>query len=306
MSLLALLASLLAQHAYPVKGRQPLLAFYGRLCLSAAKRLNAGDRNSGILAWLALIAAVMIPAALATALATAIHGVVLWLFEVAVLYLTLRFLETTGTLAAIEKSLRNGETAAAAIRLAQWRGEPVETDDAGVVARLAAEHALREAHQGTFGPLLWFLVLPGPLGLVLYPLALRAARSWEHPRGSPTSWGIGDAEDRDFGWFAARAFHVIDWVPQRATAFVFALVGNFEDALYCWRSQAAQWLRPDEGIVLASGAGALGVRLGDPAAALGSGDPAREDTLASLGGLLWRALIVWLIAFLLAAALQIA
>jgi len=280
-----------------VNGRQPLLAFYGRLCLSAAKRLNAGDRNSGILAWLALMAAVMIPAALATALATAIHGIVLWLFEVAVLYATLRFLETTRTLAAIEKSLRDGETAGAAIRLAQWRGEPVETDDAGVVARLAAEHALREAHHGTFGPLLWFLVLPGPLGLVLYPLALRAARSWEHPV---------EAEDRDFGWFAARAFHVIDWVPQRATAFVFALVGNFEDALYCWRSQAAQWLRPDEGIVLASGAGALGVRIGDPAAALGSGDPAREDTLASLAGLLWRALIVWLIVFLLAAALQLA
>ena len=51
MSLLALLASLLAQHAWPVQGRQPLMAFYGRLCLSAAKRLDMGDRNSGILAW---------------------------------------------------------------------------------------------------------------------------------------------------------------------------------------------------------------------------------------------------------------
>ena len=50
MTLLALLAALLAQHAYPVKGRQPLMAFYGRMCLSTAKRLNSGDRNSGILA----------------------------------------------------------------------------------------------------------------------------------------------------------------------------------------------------------------------------------------------------------------
>jgi cobalamin biosynthesis protein CobD/CbiB len=303
VSLLALLAALLAQHAYPVKGRQPLLAFYGRMCLSAAKRLNAGDRNSGILAWAALMGAVLVPAAIVSGLAAAIHPIVLWALDVAVLYGTLRFLEATRNLAAIEKALREGDAAGAAIQLAQWRGEPVEAEDAGVVARLAAEHALRESHQGTFAPLLWFLVLPGPLGLVLYPLALRAARTWEH---------VVEAEEREFGWFAARAFHVIDWVPQRATAFLFALVGNFEDALLCWRSQAAQWLHPDEGIVLASGAGALGVKLGGPgtgspeAPSLGSGEPAREEALASLGALLWRALIVWLIVFLLAAALQLA
>jgi len=147
-------------------------------------------------------------------------------------------------------------------------------------------------------------VLPGPLGLVLYPLALRAARTWEHSV---------EVDERDFGWFAARAFHVIDWVPQRVTAFAFAVVGNFEDALYCWRSQAAQWLQPEEGIVLASGAGALGVRLGEPVPragafvvrpALGLGEPAREDALASLEGLLWRALVLWLIVFLLSAALH--
>jgi hypothetical protein len=48
------------------------------------------------------------------------------------------------------------------------------TDDAGALARMSAEQALREAHHGTFGPLFWFLVLPGPLGLVLYPLATAA------------------------------------------------------------------------------------------------------------------------------------
>ena len=49
MSILALLTALLAQHARPPVGRQPLLAFYGRMCLSAAKRLNAGDVLSGYL-----------------------------------------------------------------------------------------------------------------------------------------------------------------------------------------------------------------------------------------------------------------
>ncbi|HUP30026.1 MAG TPA: cobalamin biosynthesis protein [Usitatibacter sp.] len=306
MSLLALLASLLAQYAYPVKGRQPLMAFYGRLALSAAKRLDMGDRNSGILAWFALMGAVLIPVALVTVVAVAGHALLLLVVDVVVLYGTLRFLSTTASLSGIERALREGDVAGAANALAQWQGEPVDGEDAGAVARLAAEHGLREAHHGAFAPLFWYLLLPGPLGLVLYPLAQRAARTW----GVAAEPGAAD-----FGWFAGRAFDVIDWVPQRVSAFVFAVVGNFEDALFCWRAQAESWIRPGEGIVLASGAGALGVRLGDPVPVagafvvrppLGQGEPAREDALASLEGLLWRALVLWLIVFLLSAALHAA
>jgi adenosylcobinamide-phosphate synthase len=291
LSILALFAALLAQHARPPVGRQALLAFYGRMCLSAAKRLNAGDRNSGILAWIALMGAVLIPVALVAALAAAIHPLVLWILEVAFLYGTLRFFSTTRNLGAIERALRNGDSAAAASQLGLWRAEPLETDDPAAIARLAAEHGLCEAHQGTFAPLFWYLVLPGPLGLVIYPLALRAALSWEH---------FIEAGERDFGWFAARAFHVLDWIPQRVSAFIFAVAGNFEDAMYCWRSQATLWSRPEEGIVVASGAGAIGIRLGE----VGQGEAPREDALASLEGMLWRVLVVWLIVFLLAAALQ--
>ena len=47
------------------------------------------------------------------------------------------------------------------------------------------------------------------------------------------------------------------------TALTFAVVGNFEDAVYCWRSQALAWSTRTQGVILAAGAGALGVRLGD-------------------------------------------
>jgi len=304
LSLVAIVVALLAQHAFPEGPRHQLSSFYGRMVLSAAKRLNAGDRNSGILGWAALMAGVLVPAALLTWVAALVHPFVSWVLDVTVLYLTLRFLATAHAVGEIEKALRGNNTVGAANLLAQWQAEPVQTDDPGAIARLAAEHALREAHQGTFGPLFWFLVLPGPLGLILYPLALRAAQGWAH---------LVDQQEREFGWFAARAFQAIDWIPQRVTAFTFAVVGNFEDALYCWRSQSSAWLRPEEGVVLASGAGALGVRLGEPVPragafvvrpALGLGEPAREDALASLEGLLWRALVLWLIVFLLSAALH--
>ena len=304
MILITLLAALIAQYAYPPQGRQVLPELYGRLCLSTAKRLNAGDRNSGVLAYLALAAVVLVPLAVVAALAASIHAVVLAVLDVAILYGSLRFLQTTAHLDAIERGLREGDGASASRRLAQWLGEAPASDDPGATARLAAEHGLREAHHGTFAILFWFLVLPGPLGAVIYPLTQRAARMWD--------LGV-DPDEREFGWFAGRAFAVLDWIPQRVSAFVFAIVGNFEDALYCWRSQAAQWLRPEEGIVLASGAGALGVRLGEPIArgeslvdrpTLGTGEVAGEEALSSLAGMLWRSLVLWLVAFLLVAALS--
>jgi cobalamin biosynthesis protein CobD/CbiB len=100
---------------------------------------------------------------------------------------------------------------------------------------------------------------------------------------------------------------VLDWVPARITASAFAVVGDFEDAIYCWRTQAARW--PDHllGVVLAAGAGALGVRLGMPVLRgtvledrpeLGLGEDADTPFLDSVVGLIWRALVLWLAALL--------
>jgi adenosylcobinamide-phosphate synthase len=250
------------------------------------------------------MAAVIVPAAILTTIATRIHPVVLALLDVLVLYGSLRFLPTMRRLSEIEKSLRAGDTASALSTLGEWQGQGLDAPDPGAIARVAAEHGLREAHQGTYGLLFWFLVLPGPVGLVLYGAALRAARTWEH-RVEP--------HERDFGWFAARAFALLDWIPQRATAFAFAIVGDFEDALLCWRTQAAAWPRAEEAVVLAAGAGALEVKLGEPIPAaggwvarpaLGVGEGAGEDALASLEGMLWRALVLWLVVYVLAVVLQ--
>ena len=98
----------------------------------------------------------------------------------------------------------------------------------------------------------------------------------------------------------------------RLTAAGFAVVGNFEDAIYCWRSQSGKWsdnpFGRGIGIVLASGAGALGVRLGMPVAEngeptdraeVGIGDEADVDFMQSAVGLVWRALLLWLSLILL-------
>ena len=84
------------------------------------------------------------------------------------------------------------------------------------------------------------------------------------------------------------------------TALCFAIVGDFEDAIYCWRTQAKLWADESSGILLSSGAGALGVRLGMPVyesgevterPELGLGDDADVDFMQSTVGLVWRALV---------------
>lgn len=111
-----------------------------------------------------------------------------------------------------------------------------------------------------------------------------------------------------FGEFAQRAISVLEWLPLRITAMTFAIVGNFEDTVYCWRTQAANWPDKDAGILLASGAGALGVRLGMPIPEggmpldrpeMGIGDDADADFMQSAIGLVWRSIALWLLLLLL-------
>ena len=149
--------------------------------------------------------------------------------------------------------------------------------------------------------LVWFVLLPGPCGAVLYRAASVFSDAWGSHRRAQYS---ESRELGQFGTFAQQSFAIIDWLPLRVTAAGFAIVGNFEDAIYCWRTQAEQWPDGALGIVLASGAGALGIRLGLPVvesgalaerAEIGVGDEADVDFMQSAVGLVWRALVLWLL-----------
>ena len=92
------------------------------------------------------------------------------------------------------------------------------------------------------------------------------------------------------------------------------MVGDFEDAVYCWRTQARAWPDPEMGIALAAGAGAMGVRLGMPLDEsegpvprpdLGVGEAADAPFLDSTVGLLWRSLVLWVFVLLVLSATRI-
>jgi adenosylcobinamide-phosphate synthase len=297
MSVLGIIAALLIEQWRPLGERKGVSAVLAAWAGMLERAFDGGERRHGTVAWLV---AVLPPVAAAIVL-DALLGAAGWLlalaFEVAVLYLTLGFRQFSHYFTDLQLAIKAGDTERARVLLDEWRGASGVVRTREEVIRLAIEQALVAAHRHVFGVLLWYLLLPGPAGAILYRLAaFLAAR-----------WGAKGA----FGTFAQRAFHVLEWPAVRLTATAFALVGDFENTVYCWRTQARTWPDPDAGILLAAGAGAMGVRLGmtvqevdgpQPRPELGVGEEADGPFLDTAVGMLWRSLVLW-VAVLAGAAL---
>lgn len=300
MTLLSLLCVLVLEQlrALPAARLRAAQSAYARFL---ERRFNGGEFRHGMIAWIAGVAAPALLALVLHLLLNLVHPLLAFGFDVAVLYFLLGFRQFSHYFTDIQLALRMGELERARQLLAEWRGRGAERLGSADIARLAIEQGILSSHRHVFAPLFWFLVL-GPAGAVLYRGAMIAAEHW------PRSGGPLEPQPK-FGEFARRAFQIIDWLPARMTAASFAIVGDFEDAVYCWRTQASQWADGASGILLASGAGALGIRLGLPLPAsdagepggiearpeLGLGDDADVDHLQSAIGLVWRALVLCLL-----------
>jgi adenosylcobinamide-phosphate synthase len=323
MSFLSLVLALVLEHLRPLVDRRAVLAPVAAYAGLLERHFDAGEAQQGAIAWLLAVVPLVLASWAVYAGLVAINPLLGLAFNVAALYVTMGFREHSHAFSAVQRALKDGDLGEARRVLGEWRGHPCDGLSASEVARLAIEGAFIVAHRHVFGVMLWFLFLPGPSGAVLYRMALFLDDRWgrmDRARRSRRALGealagaepleAGDAPGRSdddspgrFGEFARAAWYAIDWVPARCTAASFAIVGDFEDAVYCWRTQAARW--PDRllGVVLAAGAGALGLRLGLPITAggavedrpeLGLGEEADTPFLDSAVGLIWRALVLWL------------
>ncbi|WP_418648738.1 CobD/CbiB family protein [Thauera butanivorans] len=294
MTLFVLIIALLIEQIRPLPVDrwvlQPLRSLSGNLFA----RFGDGQGGHGRLVWLSVVVLGTLLTAVLHYLLWELHPVFAFAFNVAVLFLTMGFRRENRFFSEIHLALRMGELDRARALLADWRGRDCGGADASELARLAIEQALVGAHRSLFGVAFWFVILPGPSGAVMYRLA----------RFFADEWGRGaQAESDDSSRFARRGFELIDWLPARLTAASFSVVGDFEGAVYCWRTQAVLWPDKSSAILLASAAGALGVRLGMPVhesggivdrPELGLGDEASADYMQSTVGLIWRALLVCL------------
>ncbi|HYD56230.1 MAG TPA: CobD/CbiB family protein [Burkholderiales bacterium] len=288
MGVLAIVAALVLEQWRPLAERKGVAAALGGYAASLEQAFNGGERRHGLVAWLVAVVPAVVGVAILHAVLWAAHPLLALLLNVAALYLTLGFRQFSHHFTQIQLAIKSGDVDRARTELEAWRGASGVVRSREEVIRLAIEQALVASHRHVFGVLLWFIILPGPSGAVLYRLAAYFAQRWK-PLGA-------------FGAFAQKAFHVLEWPAVRLTAASFAVVGDFEDAVYCWRTQARSWADPDAGVVLAAGGGAMGVRLGMPVhemdgvharPELGVGDVAEGPFLDSTVGLVWRALVVW-------------
>jgi adenosylcobinamide-phosphate synthase len=280
------------------------------------RNFDAGRERHAIVVW---CITVLTPALAAAALHIALLRYSLLgalAFDVVVLYLTLGFRQFSHYFTDIRDALERGDEDQARRLLGQWRHLDASELPRTELLRHVIEHSLLAAHRHVFGVFFCFIALSaiglGPAGAVLYRMADFAGRYWAFKNRT-----LDAPANERLMQLSQRLFGLIDHLPARLTAFGFAVVGNFEEAINGWRRDSGLWLHDNEGVLLAAAAGAIGVQLGgqaapgvtpdrsktfdrggDPEAADASGStagvPAQVAHLQSLVRLVWRSVVLWL------------
>ncbi|HJV05802.1 MAG TPA: CobD/CbiB family protein [Chromobacteriaceae bacterium] len=298
MTLISLIIALALEQLRPLGNRNRVWLLFTRYANHLERNLNAGSNRHGVMGWLAAIVPILAISLAVYYVLYAISPILALLWNVLVLYLTMGFRHFSSAFSEISVALSEGRELDAKQALANWSGQQTAALSVGDVSRLAIEQGVIDSYRHVFGTMFWFALLPGPSGALLYRLCSILNQKW----------GNRDAAEDRFGRFAASVAAWLDWLPVRLTAAGFAIMGDFEDAVYCWRSQAKTWGNYANGILLASAAGALGVKLGDPLRQdysvefrpeLGLGDDADPNFLRSAVGLIWRSALLWLFVILL-------
>lgn len=281
------------------------------------RNFDAGAAHHATVVW---CISVFVPAVLVSGLYLLVASYSLLLalaLNVGLLYLTLGFRQFSHYYTDIRTALDRNDEFEARRLLAEWLHLDASELPRTALLRHVIEHSLLAAHRHVFGVFFWFVVLAavglGPLGAVLYRMAEFSSRYWGYRQRSLDA----PANDALLA-LSRRLFALIDHVPARLTAFGFAVVGNFEEAVNGWRRDAGLWLNPNEGVILAAAAGAVGVELGGQAApgvtpdrskpfsaggdsALASaegstgGMPPQLGHLQSVVGLIWRSVVLWML-----------
>jgi adenosylcobinamide-phosphate synthase len=157
---------------------------------------------------------------------------------------------------AVDDLLARGELPAARQRLTHLVGRNTAHLDEGEIARAVIESVAENTSDAVVAPLLWGAVAGLP-GLLAY----RAVNTLD------AMVGHHSPRYENFGWAAARADDIANYLPARLTALLTAAVapvagGSGRAALATWRRDGLRHPSPNAGVCESAYAGALGLRLG--------------------------------------------
>ena len=281
----------------------PLVGF-GRLVRWLEVRLYADRRGAGIYAWMLTVIPLVILGCCVEAWLGRLSAWAAFLFDVLVLYAVIGLRSLADHATPVALALRNEDIAQARQAVGRMVSRDTQVLDEHQVAAAATESVLENGNDAVFGALFWFVVLGVP-GALLYRLV----------NTLDAMWGYRTARYENFGWAAARIDDGLNYVPARLTALSYMLLGQTKRAWRCWRTQASLWDSPNAGPVMATGAGALGVRLGGAAPYggvwesrpdLGEGDLPDADTIERSLTLVRRSVVLWLVVIFLCGGLAYA
>jgi len=307
MSFLSLLFALLIEQARPLMRGNWVHRTIRAWVSWISQTLDAGHPR---LAWTTWSLAVGGPAILSTLMHWLLMAVFGWpiamIWSVAVLYATLGFRQFSHHFTDIRDALDVGDERLARELLAEWQHVEVGSLPRSELLRHVIEHSVLSAHRHVFGVLTWFSILAalgfGPAGAVVYRMSDMVSRVWRATPGPSKGWVSETLQNS-----ARHAWYRVDWLPARLTAVSFAVVGNFEEAIDCWRNHAQRFPDDNDGVVLSATAGALNVRLGGEALHADSptmeakdsestpGRAAEMSHLPSVVGLVWRSVVMWMV-----------
>jgi len=301
MGFFAILIALLLEQARPLAYDNAAHAALRSWARSMRRNIDAGHAAQGWIAWSLAVGAPTLAALLIYWALWSFSSVMGFVWLVLVLYVTLGFRQFSHHFSQIRRALDMGDEAQAREKLAAWlRVDPGSLPRAELL-RQVIQHSVLSAHRHVFGVLVVFVVFwmlgLGPAGAIFYRMAEYLSRNWQARADNSRSPALQHA--------AARAWVWVDYLPARATALGFAVVGNFEEAVASWRSDAQLYAPGSDGVVLAATSGALNVRLAprtmaaQPVVSVADSESVRPDPqLAHLGGvvgLVWRSVVLWML-----------
>lgn len=220
----------------------------GRAIGWAEARLNngTGRRTKGTVLILGLGLAALLLGGLLEALGPVVEVIV-----VAILLAQRSLVDHVRAVAAgLRLSVGDGRRAVAMIVGRETRGM-----DRAAVSRAAIESAAENFSDGVVAPIFWY-ILGGLPGLLLYKLTNTA----------DSMIGYRTPRHEAFGWAAARFDDLLNLIPARATAALFALVLGVTGQREAIIAEAGQHRSPNAGWPEAAMARGLGVALSGPRA----------------------------------------
>ncbi len=267
----------------------PLIGF-GRLANQIEHQLNKtippfSARCIGLLSWLLLLAPLVSLGYFAT------HSAAGWIADVLLLYFSIGARSLIQHAQKIYQPLSQNDIEGARHAISMIVSRDTAQLNEGEIATAAVESVLENGNDAIFGAIFWFMLLGGT-GALMFRLA----------NTLDAMWGYKTPRYLYFGWAAARLDDLLNLIPARLTALSYALCGHTLSALKCWATQAGTWYSPNAGPVMATGAGALQVKLGGAAIyhgtlkqrpTLGLGESANISHILNAIRLIKHSLLLW-------------